>query len=446
MRSLYFPLFCILLQAVSGCFPVLKSASSSSQQSKSSASSSQSYVPGLYNLTDVPYVAALGNGGARFQGIDSSGNKVVYYSNADNWGGTDTNGANDVFIVDLTTKTTTRVSTNSAGAEVGGYTIMYGIGRNKLSHDGTKILFNSNSTGYVAGDTNGMVDCFMKDLVTGTTTRVSTDSVGAQLNNNTSECFFLTPTDDKVVFMTFATNAVAGDTNGQFDVFVKDLGTGAVTRVSTNGANAELAGGGYLLDYSHDGNYVLFSTSTAIAGGDTNGGVDIYMKNLTTSAVTWVSTATGGAVATGGSVQNYGAFNHDDTKVVFSATFTTLVAGDTNGFTDVFVKDLLTNVTTRVSLDSVGTQGNGVSGFGLVGWAPDGINVFFNSAATNLMPGDTNGLTDCFIKNTSTLDVTLLNATSTGAFPGSGNCQRAGYSDDGAKIFFDNTSLFMRVL
>ncbi len=125
----------------------------------------------------------------------------------------------DIFVKDLVTGAITRVSTNASGAQAAN------LSRNPVfSPDGTKVAFASFANNLVAGDTNGTQDIFVKDLVTGAVTRVSTSAAGAQSNNYSIDAAF-SPDGTKLVFTSNAGNLVAGDTNGVPDIFIKDLAT-----------------------------------------------------------------------------------------------------------------------------------------------------------------------------------------------------------------------------
>ncbi|MBI3925572.1 MAG: hypothetical protein HY319_08535 [Armatimonadetes bacterium] len=144
----------------------------------------------------------------------------------------DFNGIQDVFVHVLDTGTTSRISVDSSGAEAS--TGVNGIGPNSVTDDGRLVAFLSTSTSLVADDTNGVADCFLRDRMTGTTTRVS---VGATQGNAASNSLPRISGNGRfVAFHSAATNLVAGDTNGFVDVFVRDLVTLATARLTLNGA------------------------------------------------------------------------------------------------------------------------------------------------------------------------------------------------------------------
>ncbi|HZD03663.1 MAG TPA: hypothetical protein VE173_02060, partial [Longimicrobiales bacterium] len=183
------------------------------------------------------------------------------------------------------------------------------------------------------------------------------------------------------------------------------------SRVSTTSAGAEGTGGDSLdLAVSADGRYVAFeSDASNLVGSDTNTLRDIFVKDTTTGATTRVSTSSAGAQATGGHSFDP-AISADGRYVAFESDATNLVAGDTNALSDVFVKDTQTGTTTRVSTDSAGGESDGGS-FDMT-ISADGRYVAFESDATNLVPGDGNAARDDFVKDRQTGATTRVSTDS----------------------------------
>jgi Tol biopolymer transport system component len=240
---------------------------------------------------------------------------------------------------------TTRVSVSSSGEQTN-YDSGNTSGNTSVSSDGRFVAFGSGATNLVAGDTNDADDIFVRDRQTGTTQRVSVDSSGNQVDGNS-----ISPSISSdgrfVAFSSNASNLVAGDTNAMVDVFVRDRQTGTTQRVSVNssGNQAHLSRhGSYDCSISPEGRFVAFTSGA---------------KNL--------------------------------------------VPGDTNGKQDIFVHDRRTGTTQRVSVSSSGTQGDGHSGYYYGGFitrpsiSAEGRLVAFDSDATNLVSGDTNGAADVFV-------------------------------------------------
>jgi Tol biopolymer transport system component len=199
-----------------------------------------------------------------------------------------------------------------------------------------------------------------------------------------------------VAFFSHASNLVPGDTNNTLDVFVHDRLTGQTTRVSVASDGTEGNGDSFVGSISADGRYVAFASwASNLVPGDTNGRSDIFVHDRVTGQTTRVSVASDG---TEGNGDSWGcpSISADGRYVAFASWASNLVPGDTNGRSDIFVHDRVTGQTTRVSVASDGTEGNGDSW-----WRPsisaDGRYVAFPSYASNLVPGDTNGWADIFV-------------------------------------------------
>ncbi|QRM27783.1 M10 family metallopeptidase C-terminal domain-containing protein [Microvirga sp. VF16] len=273
------------------------------------------------------------------------------------------------------------------------------------------MVFESPASNLVAGDTNGSADIFRKDLLTGEVVRISTTSTGAEGNGHSNNVA-LSADGRYAVFTSSADNLVAGDTNGKADIFLKDLATGNVTRVSTDGGRRQVGGDSDKALISPDGRYVTFeSYASDLVAGDTNNTRDVFLKDLFTGAVARLSTSSDG---TGGDGDSRSAqISPDGRYVLFESNATNLVAGDTNGTSDVFLKDLLTGEIRRISTDSSGTEGNGYSY--QARFSADGRSVVFTSRASNFVPGDNNADYDVFLKDLATGAIDRLSTTSTGA-------------------------------
>jgi hypothetical protein len=304
-----------------------------------------------------------------------------------------------------------------------------------ISNDGRYVVFQSDATNLLTEtDTNGRPDTFLKDTITGVTTRVSTDSNGLEANQTSSNPF-ISANGRYVVFESGATNLVGNDTNtGVSDIFLKDTQTGTITLVSTDSSGVQGPDGSEDPAVSGDGRYVVFrSFSDNLVAGDTNDLIDIFLKDTVTGEISWMSTDSNGA---GGNddCENAG-ISSDGRYVVFETFSDNLVAGDTNGWSDIFLKDTVTDITTRVSTDSNNTQGNGYSGFPAI--SSNGRYVVFYSYANNLVADDTNGVADIFLKDTVT-DITTRVSTDSSGAESTNHSQISSVSDDGRYVVFDS--------
>ncbi|MEG3973280.1 calcium-binding protein, partial [Microcoleus sp. herbarium8] len=213
--------------------------------------------------------------------ISADGRFVAFSSRASNLVSGDTNNSDDIFVRDLSTNTTTRVSVDSAGNQTIG-----GSGSPSISADGRFVGFISFASNLVPGDTNNRSDIFVRDLSTNTTTRVSVDSAGNQGNGGFLLGFFIPSISANgrfVAFTSFIPNLVPGDTNDGSDIFVRDLSTNTTTRVSVSGASNPGNGDSFNPSISADGRFVAFASfASNLVPGDTNFSNDIFVRDLST--------------------------------------------------------------------------------------------------------------------------------------------------------------------
>ncbi|NIX75885.1 PD40 domain-containing protein [Microvirga terricola] len=343
--------------------------------------------------------------------VSLDGRYLVFESNADNFVGGDVNGASDIFRKDLTTGEVVLVSTTGDAPHTQGNSDSYDA---RVSADGRYVVFTSSATNLVAGDTNGAPDVFRKDLLTGELIRLSAaarDAQGKEEGDGTSVGPCLSADGRYLFFSSAAGNLIAGDDNRNSDVFRKDLLTGEITLVSSagNAAQTQANYGSDSPQASAGGRYVVFTSyATNLVADDTNGQADIFRKDLTTGEIVLVSTAGDAAHTQGNSYSYHAQINADGRYVVFESRASNLVAGDSNGSLDVFRKDLLTGETVLVSTanDAAHTQGNSVSYNAQI--SADGRYVVFTSEATNLVSGDTNATSDVFRKDLMTGEIVLV--------------------------------------
>ncbi len=175
-----------------------------------------------------------GDDASRFPSISADGRFVAFFSDATNLVAGDTNGADDVFVRDRKQGTTERVSVSSAGEQANAGTVR--PPDPSISADGRFVAFESYASNLVAGDTYGTWDVFVRDRSAGTTELVSVSTAGEQGNDGSGDPS-ISADGRFVAFESSATNLVAGDTNGADDVFVRDrqAGTTELVSVSTAG-------------------------------------------------------------------------------------------------------------------------------------------------------------------------------------------------------------------
>jgi hypothetical protein len=239
------------------------------------------------------------------------------------------------------------------------------------------------------------VDVFARDRQNGTTERVSVDSSGGQ-GNGSSYAPSMSADGRYVAFHSLASSLVSMDTNLSSDVFVRDRQSGTTQLVSVNSGGMQANGNSYYPSISADGRFVAFwSLASNLVPGDTNNLADVFVRDRQSGTTERVSVDSTGSQGNGGSY--YPAISSDGRYVAFWSSASTLAAGDTNGVADVFLRDRQGGSTERDSVNSAGAQGNDDSYSPSI--SADGRDVAFYSVATNLVPGDTNGVGDVFVRD-----------------------------------------------
>jgi cysteine-rich repeat protein len=314
---------------------------------------------------------------------------------------------------------TTRVSVGPGGVQANGPSAGPSV-----SGDGRFVVFYSDASNLVAGDTNGVGDIFVHDLATGVTERVSIGAGGVQTHSSNGQLYYAHPAisaDGRfVAFVSVADDLVPDDTNLAEDVFVHDRLTGVTSRVSVGPGGIEgngASGGAYgRVTISADGRYVAFvSEADNLVADDTNGIPDAFVHDRQTGVTTRVSVATGGAEVHAGPSGEFGAaaISADGRFVGFASASADLVPDDTNGRTDIFLHDRDTTTTVRVNVSGTGTEVDpNHQTFEYTSVSGNGRYVVFSSSAINLNPGDPADDVDAFVRDTvaGTTGLTLLDS------------------------------------
>ncbi|MGZ8927334.1 MAG: TolB family protein [Methylobacter sp.] len=368
--------------------------------------------------------------------LSKNGRFVAFVSDANNLVPNDTNGTYDVFVRDLTTGVTTMASVNSSGTSGGNNMSSYPY----LSANGRFVGFVSYASDLVPNDTNGgLSDIFVRDLKLGKTTLVSVNSAGTASGNSLSNTLALSDNGRYVAFVSYASDLVSNDTNGEIgigsDIFVRDLKAGTTTLVR---------GGGDTIFpvISANGRYVLFSSyDTDLVANDTNNSSDVFIHDLKTGVTSLVSVNSAGT-ASGNSTSDAPVISANGRMVVFGSYASDMVENDTNGAGDLFVRDLKTGKTSLVSINSAGAaSGNDSSGFPSLNAnviSADGRFITFASSASDLVPNDTNGTADVFVRDLKTGVTRLVSVNSSGVDSGNNYSNYSVISANGKVIGFSS--------
>lgn len=210
-----------------------------------------------------------------------------------------------------------------------------------------------------------------------------------------------------IAFTSWSNNLVPGDTNDGPDVFVHNREAGTTARVSVATSGAQTGGpstGSNAGALSANGRYIAFTSfATNLVPNDTNDDPDIFVRDLLANTTTRVSVSSSGAQtppsSDGGNY--HPSISADGRYIAFVSLADNLAANDTNNVFDVYRHDRSTAVTERVSVATGGGQGNKNSSdiWPASIMSGDGRYVVFGSSATNLVPGDTNSFNDVFVRD-----------------------------------------------
>jgi hypothetical protein len=339
---------------------------------------------GVTRLVTIGHDGKAANDWSSYSWPDADGNLVTFTSDATNLTVPATSGRNVMIrnmsstqtIEGIPPLTTREISVNSAGVPANGSS-----SRAMISPNGRYVAFDSAGTNMSSAPTNGHSEEYLRDLTTGTTTLISAAADGTP-GDALSYRGMVASDGNSVAFDSKSTNLVPGDSNGQEDIFLKNMTTGAITRVSNKG-NGSQGGGGSRPYMSPNGEWIIFNSNGALVPGDTNNHTDVYVYNTQTQTLTIGSPGMGGAPGNGDSLRGF--ITDDGRYIVFNSFADNLAPDDRNGHGDAFAYDTTTGKTTIVSRATDGGPANGNS-FRPVPSA-NGSEITYLSQATNLVAG-----------------------------------------------------------
>ena len=341
----------------------------------------------------------LADAGSYYGSISADGRYVVFTSEATNLVPGDTNGEPDVFRHDRTTGITVLVSAGAGGVPADDES--YTSYLPAVSADGRYVVFASDATNLVPNDTNGLEDMFVRDLALGTTIRVSVGPGGLEADGPSFESS-ISADGSRAVFTSGATNLVSpASPENAYQVYVHDLSTGTTTMASVSSSGVPANGSSSYPAISGDGRVVAFlSNSNNLAVGVPPSIVPylVYSHDLQTGITTLETSSPGLLGGLTGAL--YQSLSHDGSRIAFWSDAPDLVPGDTNGVGDAFVLDRPSGTIRRVSVSSTGAQSSAIVNFPKI--SPDGRFVAFESDSGDLVPDDRNGKLDGFVHDLET--------------------------------------------
>lgn len=343
-------------------------------------------------------LASVGAGGARANGysrgplISRRGRRVVFESVASNLVPNDTNGRGDVFLRDLEAGTTTRVSVGTGGAQFEGGSVQAAA----MSDDALLVAFALN---FQDADRNIRTELHLRDVLAGTTAREDRGADGRP-GNGVVHQVAMSGDGRRLAFESDATNLVRGADDGTGHVYLRDRVADTISLVTADPDGAPAEGGGTSPAIAGDGRTVAFSSASAdLAPGPVPAGLYLaYVRDLETGRTSRLELVPGGHPDQDVFVEGLSG----DGRVVLVGTAAPLSPLDANGGYDLYAFDRATGAAALASARGNGRPvppaGRG-AGHGAGRISGDGRSVAFDSEASTLVPGDTNGRRDVFVRH-----------------------------------------------
>jgi Tol biopolymer transport system component len=370
---------------------------------------------GVTELVSVATSGAGGDGASNVARMSPDARFVAFASTAKTIATPPQVGnARDIFLRDRTAGTTTLISVSTGGGEANGASFLPDV-----SDDGNRVVFESSASNLVAEDGNGKTDVFLRDLALGKTFMLSLSTSGTG-GNQASRNAVISADGDFVVFDSNATDLVAGDTNNKRDVFVFDVNAATLERVSLGPGGVEGDKDSRFPDISADGNLALFvSSATNLIVGDTNGWQDIFVRDRAAGITELVSKSAAGSLA---NYSSFGAQLSDDGRyVAISTGATNLTVPPTPKLVGMVRVDRATGQVDPTALSHCNLPLLVIPVTEAI--SADGSAVAFASESAHAVAGDVNGTLDVFLHDLDALSTTppctfcVIAPTSNGCLP-----------------------------
>ncbi len=389
--------------------------------------------------------------------VSRDGNIVAFASYANNLIGlgVDTNNTYDVFVRNVSGLTTTRISVEVAGGDA----VADGTNANStsfypgISDDGAFVVFMSYANDLILGDTNGLPDIFRTNVTTLATIRVSiADDDVTQANSSCYTNYFsgggnsISADGNFITFASPASNLVTlpADTNGNWDVFIRDVSAGTTTLVSRGPMGVQPNDFTFEAKVSADGSTVCFFSYATNMGPDANFFSDAFVKVGNNDPVLMTKHSDG---TPGNDYSDVPVMSANGEVVAWASYANNLIDQDINNEYDIFVhdrdpdgNDVLDEpgdiLTIRVSEQSAGGNPDGPCDAAFI--AAGGPIVVFQSTATNVVTGDLNGATSDIFRRDIASQTTHLVSVNTGGGSANGPSFNPVCSADGRFVAFQS--------
>ncbi|HEX7898773.1 MAG TPA: hypothetical protein VF950_13500 [Planctomycetota bacterium] len=369
--------------------------------------------------------------------LSGNGRHVFFFSFATNLHPDDTDGVADLYRKDLQTGALELVdrATGAGGAKTTGL-----FGATRPSFDGSRVAFETlESLDVDDGDAN--TDIYLRDLTTGVTTLESRATGGAKAAGNSRQAD-LSPDGRYLVFCSGATNLSADAADGIIQVYLRDLVTGETELISRATGVAGTRADFFCSNprVSAGGGRVAFMTVSTNLGGPATFQAQVYVRDRATNETRLVSRATGPAGAAADVDIHQFAFSDDGRRVAMVTVAKNLDPNDaSDNFTDVFVRDIDAETTVHASRADGAAGADASSDCRGVSLSGDGRYVAFWSGATNLVAADENGVRDVFVRDLTASRTSRVSLRTFGTEAAADSLQSA-LSADGRIVVFESVA------
>lgn len=365
------------------------------------------------------------DGNAVRSSISSDGSILVFDSSSSNLVQGDSNGVADVFIYEVATCKIKRINKVLSGSEPNGHSWYP-----KISGDGRYVTFSSYASNLVSGFSGPQA--YRYDRVQDVVEPVSVATDGGP-GNWASFPGSVTADGSLVAFSSSSSNLVADDTNRSDDVFIRNMVTGTTSRVSLTLAAAQANYSSFDPAISGDGRYVAFVTQATNMGVTDNNSNsrDVFRRDLRTGAMELVSVAPSGG--TGNSDSDYPSISYDGRFVAFESGSSNLVAVDRNGRRfDMYIRDFSSHAT-RMPMP-VFNDPNAASAEGVI--SADG-RFLVASADHDPFSGSVDPFNGIYLADLLTGSISLISSGAVGT-PPAGLSSRPTITYSGDRVAFDS--------
>ncbi|HYG22519.1 MAG TPA: hypothetical protein VEH04_07020 [Verrucomicrobiae bacterium] len=332
-----------------------------------------------------------------------------------------------VLRFDIITGSTTIIATN---ALVDSFH-MSGIDMNPVSS-------NAQFVAYLQQDAVGASSLWIWDEQTGSARLATPEFGGEDSASGDVRQPILSASGSHVAFISTSTNLTAEALQPGTRLYVRNLVNNTTRRVDQGDSITQQPALVETWSMDSEGRVLVFdSTKDDLAAQDFNDSTDIFIADLQSETIGLISSRSTPAPSMGGNGHSWistGAANHDGSRIVFCSNADDLVPGDTNGVQDVFVRDMDSGTTSLISVSITGGAALGASSEPAI--SGDGRYVVFSSAADNLVPADFNRAQDIFLRDLVLNTTSLVSVGSNGVSFGSHYSFDPRISSDGRFVLF----------